>query len=360
MNITVRPQREEAIKAGFASLAGRLPADMSLEDFSAKLADWDVRAFCDGDRAVGMLMTKGPELHVAVLPEVRGKWLSRRLIREVFRPLLSAYGAAQTRVMPENETGKDFVSRLGFEGRDVLMLRDGFATGAFDPVTAAVTGGTALVGGFLGNEATKQASRDQKAATDQALGEQARQYNQTRADMAPYREAGSAAISRIRDLLGLSDTPAGAEDILRSDPGYTFRFNEGLKGVMNPLKAAGLSKSGAALKAVTRYGQDYATNAYDSVINRLAGLAGTGQSSSGTLGMLGSNYAGNVGNLLTAGANARGAAGIAGANMWANGLGAIGNYYGQSSILDKILNRGGGGVTVSGGGGTPIGAYGAS
>ena len=91
MKITIQPRRDEALRAGFAALLERLPHGYTFDTFCATLADWDVRAFCDGERAVGMLLVQGPELHVAVLPEVRGKWLSRRLIREVFAPIFERH-----------------------------------------------------------------------------------------------------------------------------------------------------------------------------------------------------------------------------------------------------------------------------
>src|SRR5260221_81708 len=100
--ITVKPLRDEALLAGFAAMRERLPAEYSFETFCERLADWRVDAFCDGERAIGMLMVRGAELHVAVLPEVRGRWLSRRLIREVFAPIISRYGQAKTSVVAGN------------------------------------------------------------------------------------------------------------------------------------------------------------------------------------------------------------------------------------------------------------------
>lgn len=62
-----------------------------------------------------MLLTKGPEIHVAVLPNYRGRWLSSRLIKSVLGLIFSEYGFAVTSVMANNVKGLDFVERIGFK-----------------------------------------------------------------------------------------------------------------------------------------------------------------------------------------------------------------------------------------------------
>ncbi len=60
-----------------------------------------------------------------------------------------------------------------------------------------------------------------------------------------------------------------------------------------------------------------------------------------TSAQLGANTANNVGNILTAQGNARGAATIAGGNAMGGAFNTIGNYYGQQNTLDKILAKNG-------------------
>jgi len=52
------------------------------------------------------------------------------------------------------------------------------------------------------------------------------------------------------------------------DPGYDFRQQEGEKGVNRALAARGGFNSGAALKALDRYNQDYASNEFTNAFNR--------------------------------------------------------------------------------------------
>lgn len=80
MKITVQPRREEAIRAGHAVLADRI--SIPLDAFSNALEPWNVDAFCDGDMVVGMLMTRGAELHVAVLPECAGVGCEFRIFKK--------------------------------------------------------------------------------------------------------------------------------------------------------------------------------------------------------------------------------------------------------------------------------------
>ncbi len=130
--------------------------------------------------------------------------------------------------------------------------------------------------------------------------------------------------------------------------GLQFGLNEGTKGLNRAAAARGSLNSGATLKALERFGNDYgSTKAADSynrfvndqtnIYNRLAGVAGTGQTASNTSAQLGANTATNVGNILTAQGNARGAATIAGGNAMGGAFNTIGNYYGQQNTLDKIL-----------------------
>lgn len=57
------------------------------------------------------------------------------------------------------------------------------------------------------------------------------------------------------------------EDFVK-DPGYTFRMMEGEKGINRNLLARGGFDSGAALKELNRYNQDFASNEFGNAFNR--------------------------------------------------------------------------------------------
>lgn len=137
--------------------------------------------------------------------------------------------------------------------------------------------------------------------------------------------------------------------------GFDSGMSEGTKAIDRMAGARGMRNSGATAKALTRFGEDYAGqkagDSYnrfygdqDRTFNRLSGVAGTGQTATTNTASLGSQTAGRVGDLISAGGNARGAAAISSGNAFSQGLNTVGNWWSQQNSLDKILaSRGGGG-----------------
>lgn len=74
---------------------------------------------------------------------------------------------------------------------------------------AWIGGALALGGALISSSAAGDAADTQAGATAGATQEQRRQFDQNRQDLKPYREAGSAAITRLRDLMGLGTTGGG-------------------------------------------------------------------------------------------------------------------------------------------------------
>jgi hypothetical protein len=119
------------------------------------------------------------------------------------------------------------------------------------------------------------------------------------------------------------------------DPGYDFRMQEGQKALERSAAARGGLQSGGTMKALAKYGQDYASNEYGNAYNRfnadrdrrfgrLSSLAGMGQNAANQMGVAGQNYANQAGANTMGAANASGAAGMASANAWGQALGGIG------------------------------------
>jgi hypothetical protein len=224
----------------------------------------------------------------------------------------------------------------------------------------------------IGASTARSAAKTQAAAAGQASDVQQQQYEQTRADQAPYREAGYNALANLQRTAG--NVPAafkfGAGDY-QADPGYAFRLTEGQKALDRQAAARGGLISGGALRAAQRYGQEMGSqeygNAYNRALtsyntdvarenqlyNRQAGLAGIGQTATNLVGQAGQNYATNVGNLMT-GAGAAQAAGQVGmANAITGGLGTYLNYSQNNALLNAL--RGGGGAAINPGYGTSAG-----
>lgn len=91
-------------------------------------------------------------------------------------------------------------------------------------------------------------------------------------------DQGGQASSTIANLLGLGGQPAqtGAFDNWRANTGYNFGFNEGQRGITGSAASKGLLNSGSTAKALTQFGQDYASTKYGDYMNQLSGLLGQG------------------------------------------------------------------------------------
>lgn len=150
------------------------------------------------------------------------------------------------------------------------------------------------------NSAADRAVRAQREAADSANNMQAHMYDTTRADYAPWREAGVSALSQIQSDPNLFRSFNMSD--YQADPGYAFRMSEGQKALERSAAARGGLNSGATLKALTRYGQDMGSQEYQNAynrftndqsnrFNRLSGLAGLGQTATGSITQAGQNYA---------------------------------------------------------------------
>jgi len=236
--------------------------------------------------------------------------------------------------------------------------------------------GAVVVSSAIGSSAAKGAAKTQSAAADRAAELQNEQFQQTRQDYAPYREAGYNALAELQRTAG--NVPGafkfGAGDY-QADPGYAFRLSEGQKALDRQAAARGGLISGGALKAAQRYGQEMGSqefgNAYNRALtsyntdvarenqlyNRQAALAGIGQTATGQVAQAGQNYANTAGNLITGGAAAQAAGQVGQANAITGGLGTYLNYS-QGNALTNALRGGGYGsnyATVSNPYFTPMG-----
>ena len=84
-------------------------------------------------------------------------------------------------------------------------------------MVAVAIGGAALIGAGASAYSANKAASAQKKAANQASQIQKDQYEQTRADLAPYRDMGSNALSTYAGSLGLGGQ-AGYDKALA---GYT-------------------------------------------------------------------------------------------------------------------------------------------
>jgi len=148
----------------------------------------------------------------------------------------------------------------------------------------------------------------------------------------------------------------------QKDPGYEFRRSEGMRALEGSAAARTGVQNGRTLRELERYGEDYATgefsNAYNRFnndrttrFNRLASIAGVGQTATGSTAAAGENASNNISDTIIGQANARASGRVGQANAVNNGIQTLGNFYlqnryggtGSSPKTPPVYNTGDGG-----------------
>lgn len=204
-------------------------------------------------------------------------------------------------------------------------------------VAAAVIGGT-VVGGAMSSSASKKAAKTQAASADRASQIQQENFEQTREDLMPYKQAGDTSLNQLMGQMtpdGYFNQTYTGQDIY-SDPSYQFRLQQGQDAIQSSAAAQGGLLSGATLKALQNYGQESASQEYSNAYNRfnadqtnrynrLSNLVGIGQNAAAQVGNAGAQTAQAVANNTMAGANSIAAGQVASANNWANTANNLGS-----------------------------------
>jgi len=183
--------------------------------------------------------------------------------------------------------------------------------------------GSVVVGSLIQSRSASRAQDAQQNATNAAIGEQRSQYDQTRADFAPWREAGGRALGQLESDI---NRPPTAQEVM-STPGYQFGQQQGQQAIDRRIAAMGGRVSGGAIKAAARFGTDNATSGYNAAyqrsqdrLNRLASIAGLGQTATGASAAAGANSTNAISGLIGGQGDADAAMRIGQGNIWANTL----------------------------------------
>ena len=175
-----------------------------------------------------------------------------------------------------------------------------------DWLIPALIGGSSIFGAVQNNRsAATQANALQQAAALQAQAQQNATnaqttagnnslnflryaYDQSRADTAPWREAGAAALPQAQAQFG---------GPFQTSPGYGFAYDEGIRAIQNGMANRGLLNSTAAGKALARFGSGMASQEYGNYANRLMALAGMGQNAASGQASAAGQFGGNAANV---------------------------------------------------------------
>lgn len=231
-----------------------------------------------------------------------------------------------------------------------------------DPVSALIGGGASIIGGLLGSDSASTAAQQQAAGQANSAAIQQAMFNTVNEQQKPWRDAGYNALSALypggnatdKTLGGALDTyythQFGPEDLKTNlAPNYQFMLDQGLGALRNQMNTTGGQVSGNLLKGINDYAQNYASNAYQqafqnytanqsNIFNRLASIAGLGQTANQATGQaataagqgIGSAY-GNAGSALAGGT-------VGSTNALTGGLGNAASWYGLSNFLKQPNN----------------------
>ena len=136
----------------------------------------------------------------------------------------------------------------------------------------------------------------------------------------------------VNNLTGgaAGNAPAGPDmSVFTNSPGYQFRRDEGQRDIGNSFAARGGAFGGNALRALTDFNQNRASEDFYNFVNQMNIMSGRGGQAAQNATDIGQNFSNQAGNNLMNQGNAR-ASGIAGQyNMIGAGLSGAGNALGN-------------------------------
>jgi hypothetical protein len=241
---------------------------------------------------------------------------------------------------------------------------------------AAIGLGVAAAGSIAGSaisaSGAEGAAQTQAQAAEQAQQISENEFQTITGQEQPWMTSGLGAQSQLNYLLGNGTpgqgqtaessgsgaygsllTPFTAQNMQQYSPAYQFQLQQGQQGVLNQDASAQGSLSGASLKDLIGFNQNYANTAYNNAFNqyqtqqgniysRLAGVSQLGQAAAANTGQQGTALAGqaaqsatNIGSAL--GAGQAGAAGAyAGGASSIGGLGLLGALYQGNTAQNQL------------------------
>lgn len=243
---------------------------------------------------------------------------------------------------------------------------------------AIPAGWAAAAAGVVGAIASSDASGQQVGAEEQGLAQQESMFQQEQANESPFIQGGQGAQSQINYLLGTGgntgSSPGGSYGSLNApftmdnfkslSPQYNFDLQQGAQGTLNSSAGGQGALSGAALKDLMSYNQNYANNSFNSafsnyqsqqnnIFSRLSNIATLGSSAGSNSTTGAGQFSGQIGNSLGAIGASQAAGTVGAANALSGGLTSAGNTYLGQQNLSQILGASNTTYNPSGGGSYP-------
>ena len=222
------------------------------------------------------------------------------------------------------------------------------------PVAAiAAVGG--IASSIIGGNAAKKAARVQAASQDAALAQNQRQFDTTRADYAPFREAGANALGQQSALAGAGGAEAQQAAIngVQASPYFQSLMRNGTENVLQNASATGGLRGGNTQASLYNVGNDALAQAIQTQIGNLGGISQLGAGVTTNGAQLGQQNANAAGQFLTNKGTAQSQGALANGAMWSNAINQ------GTSLFGKFFGGGfgGGGGGMAGLGGAAIAPF---
>jgi len=220
-----------------------------------------------------------------------------------------------------------------------------------DPVSAAIVGGTALVGGYMQSQAAGKAADQYGRQAERGMAYNQAMFDTVNTQNAPYRRLGENAADLYGNYInnGYFTAQPSMDDMTRLMPNYKFNLDQGMGQLNSQFNMSGGLVGGNAIQGAQQFAQGYAGNALTDAFNQfqvnrsnvasnLGAGVGFGQGANLTTANMASGASTNASNLLSSIGNAQAAGTMGQANAYAGALNNVSNY----AMLYGMMNKGGG------------------
>jgi hypothetical protein len=206
-----------------------------------------------------------------------------------------------------------------------------------------------LIGGAMSADASRSAAHTQADAANRATDTQLDMFNTVNDQQKPYREAGYTALGQI----GAGTAPGGAfstaptrEQIMAGlAPNFDFARETGSGAVTNMANSMG-GLGGNSLAEISRWNTGFAGDQYQrafenyntnqtNIFNRLASIAGLGQTAGSNSTTGASTFAGNIAGSQMGAGNALAAGQVGSANAISGGLNNAMGWYQLGNLMNN-------------------------
>jgi len=204
---------------------------------------------------------------------------------------------------------------------------------------AVAVAGAVVVGGYMGSQAQAGAASDasdaQVAASNADIAQRNKQFEAVQKLLQPYVNAGTGALGKQQDLIGLNGAQQQQTAIadLQKSPYFTSMLKQGENSILANASATGGLRGGNTQTALAQFSPSLLAQTIQQQYQNLGGLTSVGQNAAAGVGNAGMTTANGISAALqqqgAAQAGGAIAQGKADAAMWNLPGQALGAYYGM-------------------------------